>query len=104
MSVKLLTEKHLKFLSLKGGCTGSFQSIHVKLSHCWKSRVAAHNIHDQDRTTKILHENVLFQDKNKLIQIGQKLLKRYFQNKWPLLFKYQTWPLLLCINLKGIQK
>ena len=24
MSVKLLTEHHLEFLSLKGGCTGSF--------------------------------------------------------------------------------
>ena len=31
MSVKLLTEHHLEFLSLKGGCTGSSQSIHVKI-------------------------------------------------------------------------
>ena len=41
MSVKLLTEHHLEFLNLKGGCTGSSESIHVKIPHCWKSHVAA---------------------------------------------------------------
>ena len=41
MSVKLLTEHHLEFLSLKGGCTGSSESTYVKLPHCWKSRVMA---------------------------------------------------------------
>ena len=30
MSVKLLTEQHLEFLSLKGGSTGSSESIRVK--------------------------------------------------------------------------
>ena len=30
MSVKLLTEHHLEFLSLKGGCTGSSASTLVK--------------------------------------------------------------------------
>ena len=30
MIVKLLTEHHLEFLSLKGGCTGSFESTLVK--------------------------------------------------------------------------
>ena len=42
MSVKLLTEHKLEFLSLKGGCTGSFESTLVKMSHCWKSHVMAH--------------------------------------------------------------
>ena len=42
MSVKLLTEHHLKFLSLKGGCTGSSESTPVKMTHCWKTPVAAH--------------------------------------------------------------
>ena len=42
MNVKLLTEHHLEFLSLKGGCRGSSESTHVKMPHCWKSRVAAH--------------------------------------------------------------
>ena len=41
LSVKLLTEHHLEFLSLKGGCTGSSESIHVKIPHCWKSHVMA---------------------------------------------------------------
>ena len=30
MTVKLLTEQHLQFLSLKGGCTGSSKSAQVK--------------------------------------------------------------------------
>ena len=42
MTVKLLTEHHLEFLSLKVGCIGSSESTHVKISHCWKSHVAAH--------------------------------------------------------------
>ena len=36
MTVKLLTEKHLEFLSLKGGGTGSSESTLVKMPHCWK--------------------------------------------------------------------
>ena len=43
MTVKLLTEEHLEFLSLKGGCTGYSESTPVKMPHCWKSHVAAHN-------------------------------------------------------------
>ena len=42
MTVKLLTEHHLEFISLKGGCTGSSKSILVKMPHCWKSHVVAH--------------------------------------------------------------
>ena len=37
MSVKLLTEHHLEFLSLKVGCTGSPESTHVKMPNRWKS-------------------------------------------------------------------
>ena len=40
MSVKLLTEHHLEFLSVKGGCTGSSESTLVKMRHCLKSCVA----------------------------------------------------------------
>ena len=36
MTVKLRTEHHLEFLSLKGGCTGSSESTLVKMPHCWK--------------------------------------------------------------------
>ena len=56
MIVKLLTEHHLEFLSLKGGCTCSSESTHVKMPHelwheisnnvkmphCWKSHATAH--------------------------------------------------------------
>ena len=41
MIVKLLTEHHLKYLSLKGGCTGPSESTHVKMPHCWKSHALA---------------------------------------------------------------
>ena len=41
MIVKLPTEHHLEFLSLKGGCRGSSESTHVKMSNCWKSHSAA---------------------------------------------------------------
>ena len=44
MTVKLLTEHNLEFLSIKGGCTGSSESIHVKMARCWKSHVKAHMI------------------------------------------------------------
>ena len=42
MTVKLLTEQHLEFLSLKGGCRGSSEFTHVKMPHCWESQVTAH--------------------------------------------------------------
>ena len=41
MSVKLLTEYNLEFLSLKGDYTGSSGSSLVKMRHCWKSHVTA---------------------------------------------------------------
>ena len=42
MTVKLLAEQHLEFLSLKGGCTGLSESTLVKIPHGWKSHVKAH--------------------------------------------------------------
>ena len=47
MIVKLLTERHLEFLSLKGGCTGSSESTLVKMSNCWKSHALAQMINCQ---------------------------------------------------------
>ena len=41
MSVKLLDDYHLEFLSLKGGGTGSSESTLVKMPNSWKSHVAA---------------------------------------------------------------
>ena len=37
-TLRLLTEHHLEYLSLKGGCTGSSESTLVKMPRCWKSR------------------------------------------------------------------
>ena len=54
MTVKLLTEHHLKFLSLKGGYTGSSESTLVKMPHCWKSHVTAQIIPEDHRVLKFL--------------------------------------------------
>ena len=54
MIVKLLTEHHLKFLSLKGGCRGSSESTLVKMSNCWKSHAAALNCNaENDKVHKL---------------------------------------------------
>ena len=47
MIVKLPTEYHLECLSLKGSYTGSSESTHVKIPHCWKSHALAHYSFDQ---------------------------------------------------------
>ena len=49
MTVNLLTEHHLEFLSLEGGCRGSSESSHVKFSNCWKSHALA-QLKDQELT------------------------------------------------------
>ena len=41
MIVKVLTEHHLEFLRLKGGCRGSSESTLLKMSNCWKSHALA---------------------------------------------------------------
>ena len=51
MNVELLTEHHLEFLTFKGGFTGSSESTLVKMPHCWKSHVVAHNILGYTRTS-----------------------------------------------------
>ena len=42
MSVTLLTEHNLEFLSLKGCCKGLSESTLVKVPHCWKAHVTTH--------------------------------------------------------------
>ena len=54
MSVKLLTEHHLEFLSLKGGCTGSSQSTLVKMSNCWNSYVSMSKSMTDSQNTTVL--------------------------------------------------
>ena len=46
MSVNLLTEHNLEYLSLKGGCTGWYESTFVKMQHFWKSHVTAHLVYN----------------------------------------------------------
>ena len=54
MTVKLLTEQHLEFLSLKWGCTGSSESINVKMSHCWKSHVTTQMLQPEGEALRYL--------------------------------------------------
>ena len=49
MIVKLLTEQHLEFLSLQGGCRGSSESTLVKIPNCWKSHALAHMLWETNR-------------------------------------------------------
>ena len=42
MIVKILTEHHLEFLSLKEGCRGSSESTQAKMLHCFKYHALVH--------------------------------------------------------------
>ena len=42
MTVKLLTEHNLEFLSVIGSCRGSSEFTLVKMPHCWKLHITAH--------------------------------------------------------------
>ena len=54
-NIKLLTKHHLEILSFKGGCTGSSESIHVKMPLCWESHVVAQIIQVWHRLEKYLN-------------------------------------------------
>ena len=41
MIVNLLTKHHKEILNLKGGCSDSHESTHVKIQYCWKSHGTA---------------------------------------------------------------
>ena len=60
MTVKLLTEHHLEFLSLKGGCTGSSESTFVNMPHCWKSHLICFQLFYHapmvNKLSKLYHE------------------------------------------------
>ena len=55
MSVKLLTEHHLEFLSLKGDYTGSSDSIHVKIQYNTNRFIfhSGHNTTDEEKQKRI---------------------------------------------------
>ena len=53
MSVKLLTEQHLEFLSSKGDWTGSSESTLFKIPHCWKSRRYSFVMNSRKRVSSV---------------------------------------------------
>ena len=65
MTVKLLTEHHLEFLSLKGGCRGSSESTLVKISNCWKSHAAAHLYFSADQP--YMYKDAIFLSPHKFV-------------------------------------
>ena len=62
ISVKLLIEFDLVFLSLTGGCTGSSESTLVKMAHCWKSHVTVHLTYAQPQYTPYDSAYLLYED------------------------------------------
>ena len=58
MTFMLLTEHHLEFLSLTGGCTGSSAPTLLKMPHCWKSYVAARIMLLVGKVLKKVHKHV----------------------------------------------
>ena len=78
MIVKLLNEHHLEFLSIKGGCTGSSESILVKMPYCWKSHVAAQS---SKRHTSTDHRKCESIENPRYIQ-GHLSRDMLFQTMW----------------------
>ena len=56
MTINLLTEHHLELLRLKGGSIGSSESTLVKMTHCWKSHVAAQILHAEQTNTRFFKQ------------------------------------------------
>ena len=97
MIVKLLTERHLEFLSLKGGCTGSSESTLVKMSNCWKSRALAQNF--------VINLSVLVVNINlrKWIHISMALFVRINSLTWQVCKgTIEALILVLCCCMLGI--
>ena len=74
MIVKLLTEHHSEFLSLKGGCRCSSESTPVKMPHCWKSHALAH-LQIVWTRPDICFDKVDFATKKKMQKINKTLKK-----------------------------
>ena len=56
MTVQLLAEQHLEFLSFTGGCACSSESVHVKMPHGWKSHVVAQIPYISDLSSALLNQ------------------------------------------------
>ena len=79
MNIKLLTEHHLEFLSLKGGSTGSSESTLVKMPHCWKSRCSSIIVSLKSDKVRVTVSTVFLH--------GLKLHSGHLQDGKPLLLK-----------------
>ena len=94
MTVKLLTERHLEFLSFKGCIKDWSESTLVKMPHCWKSHVTAHllyffhikslchlpqaNIADFGPVTGPIRVHLIY---NKVVKTMFVITNNYFLNK-----------------------
>ena len=79
MNIMLLTKHDLEFLSLTRGCTGSSESTHVKMSHCWKSHVMAHMSSSDTNALLFVVVQALAAASRLHVRIGEFLLQ-FFNN------------------------
>ena len=84
MIVKLLTEHHLEFLSLKRGYRGSSESTLVKMSNCWKSHALA---------------QFYFQDG--IVPIPPKTMFQTYVNSYPGMFNCDDSSILQFVHRTG---
>ena len=89
MSVKLLTEHHLSFLSLKEGCTGLSESTLVKMPNCWKSHVTAHLLINY---TVLIEARQFWSDVSRIKRLAKAMIRLCVSAGWsePLLVAYTT--------------
>ena len=83
MIVKLLTEQHLEFLSLKGNCIGSSESTLVKMSNCWKSHATAHILYKECPFGHLVELTTIVVKQNRRIEAAFHLDNRL---NFPLIF------------------
>ena len=50
----------MEFLKLKGGCTGSSESINIKMSQCWKSHASAQFYHFRHKTITAFYKDTMY--------------------------------------------
>ena len=79
MTVKLLTEQIMGFLSLTRSCTGSSESTLVKMPHCWKSHVVA-QFPLLDMRAEMLHVKLIskckYTSKNKNFEYSYPIFRK----------------------------
>ena len=103
MGVKVLIEHLLEVLSLKGGCTCSSESIHVKMPHCWKSHVTAPGLENSTRPLVFTSASGCRASENFGISIENYLFPIYSNNicdtgQAPILRFFEAWANIFCVN------